>query len=387
MAFQAAATPKSALGYHRILSSTAGVRVSPLCLGAMNFGDAWKQVMGECNKETTFEILDYFFEQGGNFIDTANAYQGGESEEWIGEWMRSRDVREQIILATKFTTCYTSGKGGMNSNFSGNHSKSLRNSVDSSIKKLGVEYIDLLYVHWWDFTTSIPELMQSLNHLISSGKVLYLGISDTPAWVVVKANCYAREHGLTPFSVYQGKWNAACRDFERDILPMCESEGMGIAPWGTLGSGDFKTPEQREEGKGTGEGRKMFPSTQRNRDVSVKLDEIAKRKGTILTSVALSYILHKYPFVYPIIGGRNVSHLAGNIGALSISLSDAEISEIENVAEFDVGFPMNMLFGVGTGQDDVKYSSRMTSKDVAWTGYAAKLDVPEKVRACRPRGE
>lgn len=138
-------------------------------------------------------------------------------------------------------------------------------------------------MHWWDFTTSIPELMQSLNHLVAAGKVLYLGISDTPAWVVVKANCYAREHGLTPFSVYQGKWNAATRDLERDILPMCESEGMGIAPWGTLGSGDFKTSEQRAEGDE--EGRKMFPSEEKNTRIAEKLDEIAKRKGTVLTSV------------------------------------------------------------------------------------------------------
>ncbi|KAH6716978.1 NADP-dependent oxidoreductase domain-containing protein [Leptodontidium sp. MPI-SDFR-AT-0119] len=381
MAFTPAAVPKSILGYHRILSPTAGVRVSPLCLGAMNFGDAWKQAMGECSKETTFEILDYFFEQGGNFIDTANAYQGGESEQWIGEWMATRENREQIILATKYTTLYTSGKGAMNSNFSGNHSKSLKNSINASLKKLGTDYIDLFFVHWWDFTTSIPELMQSLNHLVAAGKILYLGISDTPAWVVVKANCYAREHGLTPFSVYQGKWNAATRDFERDILPMCESEGMGIAPWGVLGSGDFKTPDQRE--KDAGEGRKMFPPEEKNALVAGKLDEIARRKGTVLTSVALAYIMHKYPYVYPIIGGRKLSHLKGNIEALSIELTDEEIDEIEGVAEFDIGWPMNMLFTVD--QEGSKYSSRMTSKDVAWTGFAAKLDVPEKLRAIRPR--
>ncbi|KAH7384738.1 NADP-dependent oxidoreductase domain-containing protein [Cadophora sp. MPI-SDFR-AT-0126] len=380
MAFTPAATPKSVLGYHRIMSPTAGVRVSPLCLGAMNFGDAWKQSMGECNKDTTFEILDYFFEQGGNFIDTANAYQSGESEQWLGEWMATRENREQIVLATKYTTIYTSGKGAMNSNFSGNHSKSLKNSIDASLKKLRTDYIDLLYVHWWDFTTSIPELMQSLNHLVASGKVLYLGISDTPAWVVVKANCYAREHGLTAFSVYQGKWNAATRDFERDILPMCESEGMGIAPWGVLASGDFKTAEQR--GTADGEGRKMFPPEEKNTRIAEKLDEIAKRKGTILTSVAIAYIMHKHPYVYPIVGGRKVSHLKGNIEALSIELSDEEIDEIEGVAEFDIGWPMNQLFMAGQGRN---YSSRMTCKDVAWTGFAAKLDVPEKVRAVKPR--
>jgi aryl-alcohol dehydrogenase-like predicted oxidoreductase len=137
-------------------------------------------------------------------------------------------------------------------------------------------------VHWWDFSTSIPELMQSLNRVVASGKVLYLGISDTPAWVVVKANDYARQHGLTPFSVYQGKWNAAIRDFERDILPMCESEGMAIAPWGVLGGGQFKT---REQENAAGDGRKMFKNTEQNYLVAEKLSAIAERKGTIVTSI------------------------------------------------------------------------------------------------------
>ncbi|KAK3055841.1 hypothetical protein LTR09_003075 [Extremus antarcticus] len=130
------------------------------------------------------------------------------------------------------------------SNFQGNHSKSLHVSLAASLKKLQTDYIDLLYVHWWDFTTSIPELMNSLHHMVAAGKVLYLGISDTPAWIVVKCNDHARFHGLTQFSVYQGHWSCAMRDFEREILPMVESEGMGIAPWGAIGRGWFKSKEE-----------------------------------------------------------------------------------------------------------------------------------------------
>jgi aryl-alcohol dehydrogenase-like predicted oxidoreductase len=216
--FPAAPTPKSLLGYHRILSPTAGVRVSPLCLGAMNFGDAWEKFLGKCDKKTSFEMMDFFYDNGGNFIDTANNYQAEESETWIGEWMAQRKNRDEIVLATKFTTFYPTGQDKkVRSNFQGNHAKSLRISLEASLKKLQTDYIDLLYIHWWDFTTSIPELMQALHHVVAAGKVIYLGISDTPAWVVAKANQYARDHGLTQFSVYQGHWSAAMRDFERDV--------------------------------------------------------------------------------------------------------------------------------------------------------------------------
>lgn len=162
--FPPAPKPKSLLGYHRILSPTAGVRVSPLCLGAMNFGDAWKYAvhhskqslpllnsyrdfLGECNKETSFGMLDFFWENGGNFIDTANGYQAEESETWIGEWMQKNQNRDEIVLATKYTTGYRStGNEKIKSNFQGTHSKSLRLSVNASLKKLQTDYIDLLFV-------------------------------------------------------------------------------------------------------------------------------------------------------------------------------------------------------------------------------------------------
>nr|POE53363.1 norsolorinic acid reductase a [Quercus suber] len=156
----------------------------------MNFGEAWKSYLGPCPKETAVEMLDFFYEQGGNFIDTANNYQAEESETWVGEWMKSRDNRDEMVIATKFTTGFrpASAHEKIKSNFQGNHAKSLKVSVEHSLKKLQTSYIDLLYVHWWDYTTSIPELMNSLHHLVASGKVLYLGVSDTPAWVVVKCN-------------------------------------------------------------------------------------------------------------------------------------------------------------------------------------------------------
>ena len=376
MAFPAAEKPNSLLGYHRILSTTAGVRVSPLCLGTMNFGDAWKEFLGECDKETSLKILDYFYENGGNFIDTSNNYQAEQSETWIGEWMAARKNRDQMVIATKFTSTYPAGPMAIKSNYQGNHSKSLRVSLEASLKKLQTSYVDLLYVHWWDFTTSVPELMQSLHHMVASGKVLYLGISDTPAWIVSKANEYARQQGLTQFAVYQGLWSAAVRDFERDILPMCEAEGMALCPWGSLGRGKFMSPEDFEK-KSEGRAGEQPESV---KNVAAALAEIAKRKDTQITSIALAYVMHKAPYVFPIVGGRKIEHLKSNIDGLGVELSDDEIDEIENSAPFDVGFPLSFLFEYGGG----KYNSRMSTSDISFRKVAGHLDIVQKSKPPKP---
>lgn len=268
-----------------------------------------------------------------------------ESEKWIGEWMKKRGNRDQMVIATKYTTTFRAGHGDkeiiINSN--GNGSKSLHNSVEASLKKLQTSYIDLLYVHWWDHTTSIPELMQSLNHQVAAGRVIYLGASDMPAWIVSKANEYARAHALRGFSVYQGNWSAEKRDFERDIIPMCISEGMGLAPWGALGGGNFKSEEQRNSGEGRNMAALGRPTPQSAIAVSRVLEKIAKRKNTLITSVALAYVMHKTPYVFPIVGGRKVDHLKGNIEALSLELSDDDMKEIEEATPFDIGFPHSMI--------------------------------------------
>ncbi|CAK7565643.1 MAG: hypothetical protein SEPTF4163_003566 [Sporothrix epigloea] len=341
--------PTTALSRYRLLSPLAGLRVSPLCLGSMNFGDSWKEYMGACDHETVDSLLDAFHEkmQGGNFIDTANNYQNGESEQWIGEWMEKRGVRDEMVIATKYTSNFRSGLSSDNeitANTSGNGTKSLHVSVNTSLKRLRTDYIDLLYIHWWDFSTAIPELMQSLNQLVLAGKVLYLGISDTPAWVVSKANEYARNHGLRPFSVYQGRWSAASRDFERDILPMAREEGMALAPWGSLGGGMFKTEEQRRALKEKNEGRQVSASPEAIA-VSQVLEKVAGRHNSVVTSVALAYVMQKTPYVFPIVGCRNTAQLQGNIDALSLVLTTDDIAEIEAAVPFDLGFPHNFFNG------------------------------------------
>lgn len=292
--------------------------------------------------------------------------------------MAARQNRDQIVLATKYTTAFRAGHGDTEilANTMGNGTKSLHVSVAASLRKLRTSYIDLLYVHWWDYTTGVEELMQSLNALVLAGTVLYLGVSDTPAWVVAKANAYARAHGLRQFSVYQGKWSAAARDFERDIIPMCAAEGMALAPWGALGSGMFRSAARFAAGaaaRGAGareEGRGGAPPDAAVR-VSKVLEAVAARKGTAITSVALAYVLHKAPYVFPIVGGRRLEHLRANIEALRLELGADEIEEIEGAAEFDVGFPMN-LFGAGP--------------EAQWlTGFAGKFDYVKKPEPIRPR--
>lgn len=340
--------PKTPLGRLRALSPTAAVKVSPLCLGAMNFGTAWEGYMGSMDKKTTMEILDYFYESGGNFIDTANNYQNEESETWIGEWMKERNNRGEMVIATKYTSPYNSYNKNVKiaGNYVGNSAKSLRESVEASLRKLQTDYIDVLYLHWWDHFTSIPEIMLSLNDLVRSGKVLYLGVSDTPAWIVSKANQYARDHGLRQFVVYQGKWNAATRDMERDILPMCLDEGMGVCPWQAVGGGKFKTEEEVKALEASGDkGRSnaFGGQTENDKKITAVLDKIAKSKGKSITAIALAYVLQYQPFVHPIVGGRKVSHLKDNIEALTVSLSDAELKEIVDAIQFDVGFPHDFI--------------------------------------------
>lgn len=354
--FAAAPEPKTPLGRYRILSSNAGIRVSPLQLGGMSIGQAWSQGLGALTKSDAFKLLDSFVEAGGNFIDTANHYQDGESETWIGEWMAARQNRDQMVVATKYTSDFRHDlPKGFGVNYHGNHKKSMRLSVDASLQKLQVSFIDILYIHWWDHSSSIREIMDSLHILVEQGKVLYLGVSDCPAWIVSACNEYASMAGKTPFAIYQGHWNAILRDFERDILPMARHYGMALAPWGVTGSGKFQTQAEIAARKLRGENLRAFTGpeqTQDEKNISAALEKVAKDlsknsgKGEEyfnVTAVAIAYIMAQAPRVFPILGGRKVEHLHDNIKALEIRLSEQQIEFLENVKDFDIGFPSNFI--------------------------------------------
>ncbi|KAL2817034.1 NADP-dependent oxidoreductase domain-containing protein, partial [Aspergillus cavernicola] len=263
--------------------------------------------------------------------------------------MAQRQNRDQLVIATKFTTDFRTYQLGKNKapNHCGNHRRSLFMSVRESLKKLQTDWIDILYLHWWDQTTSIEEVMDSLHILVEQGKVLYLGISDTPAWIVSAANVYARSHGKTPFSIYQGRWNVMLRDFEREIIPMARHFGMALAPWDALGGGKFKSKKEIAWRKAQGEGLRSILSAEQSEEeakMSAALEKVAGEHGiTSLTAVALAYVMAKAPNVFPLVGGRKVEYLQDNIQALKIRLTAEQIGFLESQKPFDLGFPGNFI--------------------------------------------
>ncbi|KAF9027757.1 Aldo/keto reductase [Hymenopellis radicata] len=369
--FVPAPEPRSKLGIYRVLSSRAGIRVSPLQLGAMSLGDKWDEFLGSMDKKTSFDILDAYYDMGGNFIDTANLYQDETSEEFIGEWAEKRGVRDQLVIATKYSTNYKRGNDvEQKINYTGNHSKSLYLSVEASLKKLRTDYIDILYIHWWDYETSVPEAMDSLHHLVAARKVLYLGISDTPAWVVAQANQYAIDHGKTPFVIYQGRWSVLERSFEREIVPMARSFGLALAPFQVLGAGRLRTEAEDKRRRETGEsertvggaGNVSSTRTELEIKLSSALEKVANEVGAkSITSVAIAYVMQKMPYVFPIIGGRKVEHLKANLEALDITLSKEQIKYLEDCNPLDYGFPVGQL-GDGTTYNPFLLSAARLAK-------------------------
>jgi len=304
-------------------------------------------------KDGAFAILDAYFQNGGNFVDTANGYQAGTSESILGEWLKARANRDQIVLSSKFSMGFKFDRSQypVRVNFAGNSTKSLRLSVKSSLEKLQTSYLDLLFVHYHDYTTSIPELMSALNDEVRSGRVNYIAASDMPAWLVVKANDYARQHGMAQFVAYQGEWSLLRRDVEREIIPMCQAEGMAFMPYGVLGQGKFKSAKELSERQTSGQTLRSFwgPGHQTESEalVSQALEKIAGKTGReSLTQVALAYHLQRHPYVFPVFGCRTTQQLEQNVQALSISLSDEDIHDLEKVVPFELGFPYDQY-----GQD------------------------------------
>ncbi|KAF8196884.1 NADP-dependent oxidoreductase domain-containing protein [Mycena galopus ATCC 62051] len=348
--------PPTKLGHYRVLSPLAGIHVSPIQLGAMSIGDKWGDMgMGAMDKASSFKLLDAYFDNGGNFIDTASNYQDETSEMFIGEWMENRSIREQLVIATKYTTNFKRGNKtiAQKACYVGNNIKSMHNSVEASLKKLRTTYIDILYIHWWDWDTSIEEAMNGLHNLVVQGKVLYLGVSDTPAWVVAQANQYARCQGKTPFVIYQGGWSILDRAFEREIIPMARANGLALAPFGVLAHGNIRTDAEDQKRKETGElGRTLFKPqwerTEEQQKMASALEKVAQEVGAqSIHAVAIAYVMQKVPYCFPIIGGRKIEDMLSNLEALDISLSHAQIAYLESIIPFDPGFPQTMI-GDGT---------------------------------------
>jgi aryl-alcohol dehydrogenase-like predicted oxidoreductase len=306
----------------------------------MTFGEEWG--FG-ADKDESKKIFDAFAEADGNFIDTANKYTNGTSEKFVGEFINSD--REKFVLATK----YTLSMDPADPNSSGNHRKNLVQSVEASLKRLGTEYIDLLWVHAWDPMTPVEEFMRALDDLVSAGKIFYVGISDAPAWIVSQANTMAALRGWSPFVALQIKYNLLDRTPERDLLPMAKTFDIGVTAWAPLGGGILtgKYNQQSNDPKRYAPedpfGKMMLNDS--NLAIAAKVHQIAGEIGRTPSQVALRWLLQQNDrgVIMPIIGARSKAQLADNLGCLEFEIEANVMEELDSLSRIELGFPHDFL--------------------------------------------
>lgn len=316
------------------LLGRSGLRVSDLCLGTMTFGSEWGWGSDESESKAVF---DTFAHAGGTFIDTANRYTEGTSEKWVGKFIHSD--RDHFVLATKYSLHDRLG----DLNFAGNHRKNLIRSVNESLRRLDTEYIDLLWVHAWDFVTPEEEVMRGLEDLVRAGKVHYIGISDTPAWVVSRCNTLAELRGWTQFVALQVEYSLLQRAPERDLIPMGDAFGMTLTPWAPLAGGALTG---KYLGNNDDPKRLKEDSTRlndRNTDIAKLVVKIAQELGQTPAQVALNWVRQKGNKVIPIIGARKVSQLSDSLSCLSFSIPPAFMDQLDQASAIDLGFPHDFL--------------------------------------------
>jgi aryl-alcohol dehydrogenase-like predicted oxidoreductase len=318
------------------LLGRSGLRVSQIALGTMTFGTAadWSRPEAECRP-----VFDAYVEAGGNFIDTANMYTGGESEQIVGRLIAPE--RDRFVVATKYANAIP---GAGDPNAAGMHRKSLTRSLDASLKRLGVDYIDLYFVHWWDFTTPVEEVQRALDDAVRAGKILHVGLSDVPAWVVSRAQTLADLRGLVPVSAMQLEYSLVQRSIEREHMPLARAHDIAVTAWSPLAGGILSGKYTR--GGGADGARRMDsmqlqPLDERNRAIATALDGIADTLGRTSGQIALAWMLSRG--VIPIVGATSATQLKENLAATQISLDDDTLAELDAASAFDAGHPYNML--------------------------------------------
>ena len=333
-----------ALDDYRLLGRS-GLRVSPLALGTMTFGTEWN--WGADEGEAS-RIFDHYVERGGNFIDTANRYTEGSAERLVGQFARER--RHRLVIATKYTLPMVEG----DPNSGGNHRKSLVRSVEDSLVRLQTDYIDLLYLHAWDFTTPVDEILRAMDDVVRSGKVLYLGISDTPAWQVSRMQAIADLRGWSPLVAYQAEYSLVERTAERDVVPMAQEMGLGVVPWSPLGSGVLtgKYSQQDLDAVPTGsaaDGSRRDVAigngslTQRGLAIAEVVRSVAAKMGRTPSQVALAWTLANPAVTASLIGARTLAQLEDNLGSLDVEFDGEQQNELEDASAIDLGFPHAFL--------------------------------------------
>ncbi len=319
------------------LLGRSGLRVSELCLGTMTFGEDWGW---GSDRQQSHDILDAFLEAGGNFIDTANLYTNGTSETYLGEFLHGN--RDAAVLATK----YTNHVPGTDPNAAGNHRKSMMTAVEASLKRLRTDYIDLYWLHIWDQITPIDEVMRAFDDLVRQGKVLYVGVSDMPAWLIARGNTLAELRGWSPFVGLQVEYSLVERDVERELLPMAQSLGLGVTAWSPLAGGALTGKYLKENAGQDADARYSNDMMKGNKPDADRHDAtirevvaIAKEHGRSPAQVALAWLRQRPVPVIPIIGARKLDQFQDNLNCLDLKLSDAQVTRLDKASQIKLGFP------------------------------------------------
>jgi aryl-alcohol dehydrogenase-like predicted oxidoreductase len=314
---------------YRILGRS-GLRVSELCLGTMTFGDDWGW---GATREDSRRIFDAFVEAGGNFVDTANNYTNGTSEELVGEF--TSEGRDRFVIATKYTLSLDAD----DPNAGGNHRKSLVRSLEQSLRRLRTDYVDLLWLHMYDAFTPIEEAVRALDDQVRLGKVLHVGISDSPSWIAAQAHTLAALRGWSPFVALQLPYSLSGRVPERELLPMAAALGLAVTPWGVLEAGTLtgKAPAERRWPDD--------PVSETSRNVIAALRTVAEAHEATPAQIAIAWLLQRPgpPTLVPIIAARRPEQIAENMAAVDVRLTDAEFAALEEAGRPQLGFPRSFL--------------------------------------------
>ncbi|MBF6468286.1 aldo/keto reductase [Nocardia beijingensis] len=334
----------NALDCYRLLGRS-GLRVSPMALGTLTFGSAWDW---GADKGEARRIFDAYVTRGGNFFDTAGNYTGGTAEEWLGEFAATD--RDTLVLATK----YSALRRLTDPNSGGNHRKNMIASVEASLRRLRTDYLDLLYLHLWDDLTPVEEILRAMDDLVRAGKVLYVGISNTPAWQIARMQTIADLRGWTPMIAVQLEYNVAERTAEHDMLPMARELGLGVVAWSPLAGGVLTgkytradLPSQaRKPTLGTSRKDLILAGeglTERSLAIADCVRRVARELDRSPAQVALAWTLRQPEVTAPVLGARTLAQLEDNLGALTVQFDDHHLDRLREASAITAGYPHNVL--------------------------------------------
>lgn len=319
------------------LLGKSGLRVSELALGTMTFGEDWGW---GASKEECRKIFDTYAAAGGNFIDTANRYTEGTAEKYVGELIAAD--REHFVLSTKYTL-FTRRD---DPNASGNHRKNMVQSLEASLRRLNTEYIDVYWVHAWDFMTPVEEVMRALDDMVRAGKILYAGISDAPAWVIAQANTLADLRGWSRFIGLQLQYSLIERSIEREHLPLARALDLGVTVWGALGSGVL-TGKYNKDSSAQGRATLWGQVGEKNMLSAGEVVKIAEEIDRSPSQVALNWVRQQPGVLIPMIGARTVAQAQDNLACLEFSLTGGQLAHLSEVSRIESGFPYEFLDSEG----------------------------------------